>query len=94
MKHFLTGAPIVGTPEQPAKPKSAASGPSREVMGSAAEARAVVRAEEVMVVATALEAQLVARAVVVKAIGFVEVARAEVREMEATARAAMVVVAR
>ena len=63
-------------------------------MGSAAEARAVVRAEEVMVVATALEAQLVARAVVVKAIGFMEVARAEVREMEATARAAMVVVAR
>ena len=54
----------------------------------------MVRAEEVMVVATALEAQLVARAVVVKAIGFVEVARAEVREMEATARAAMVVVAR
>ena len=93
MKHFLTGAPIVGTPEQPAKPKSAASGPSREVMGSAAEARAVVRAEEVMVVATALAAWLVARAVLVKAAGFVEVARAAVREMEATA-AAMVVVAR
>ena len=92
MKHFLTGAPIVGTPEQPAKPKSAASGPSREVMGSAAEAR-VVRAEEVMVVATALAAWLVARAVLVKAVGFVEVARAAVREMEATA-AAVVVVAR
>tara|TARA_B110000008_G_scaffold107734_1_gene110787 strand:- start:359 stop:547 length:189 start_codon:yes stop_codon:yes gene_type:complete len=62
-------------------------------MGSAAEARAVVRAEEVMVVATALAAWLVARAVLVKAVGFVEVARAAVREMEATA-AAMVVVAR
>ena len=53
----------------------------------------MVRAEEVMVVATALAAWLVARAVLVKAAGFVEVARAAVREMEATA-AAMVVVAR
>ena len=57
------------------------------------EAKAVVRAEEVMVVATALVAWLVARAVLVKAAGFVEVTRAAVREMEATA-AAVVVVAR